>query len=209
LRVGVFVEKAINVSEITILHREAIITWKASGILLNASNASDFLGLVEQNHAFNYRLWHAEDKARRDDMGHAFVYQAKREIDGHNQKRNDCMEAIDDYLMVLLKPAVAGVCVVHSETPGMMIDRLSILALKQYHMTEQTVRQDVDDVHRAQCLEKLNIINAQITQLSNCISDLLQEVLQQTRTFRVYRQFKMYNSAQLNPELYAHETSGE
>lgn len=198
-------EKIINVSEITILHREAIIAWKASEIGLDASNASAFLGLVEQNHAFNYRLWHAEDKARRDDMGHAFVYEAKREIDGHNQKRNDCMEAMDDYLIGLLKPAAPDLCVVHSETPGMMIDRLSILALKQYHMTEQTVRQDVDDMHRAQCLEKRNIIDAQIIQLSNCLSDLLQEVLQKKRTFRVYRQFKMYNSAQLNPELYAQE----
>ncbi|MCH9689714.1 MAG: DUF4254 domain-containing protein [Gammaproteobacteria bacterium] len=198
--------KIINVSEITILHREAIITWKAYEILLHASNASDFLGLVEQNHAFNYRLWHAEDKARREDMGHTFVYQAKREIDGHNQKRNDCMEAMDDYLIELLKPAAPDMCVVHSETPGMMIDRLSILALKQYHMTEQTVRQDVDDVHRAECLEKLGVIDAQIIQLSTCLSDLLQEVLQQTRTFRVYRQFKMYNSVQLNPELYANET---
>ncbi|MDF1645615.1 MAG: DUF4254 domain-containing protein [Legionellaceae bacterium] len=192
-------EKKVDVSSITILHREAIVAWKTSGVLLNASG---FLALVERNHAFNYQLWHAEDKARREDMGHSFVYHAKRDIDGYNQKRNDCMEAMDDYLVALLKPIGPDDCPVHSETPGMMIDRLSILALKHYHMAEQAMRKDVDDIHREQCLKKLDVIVEQSTQLSACLDNLLQETVRHTRTFRIYRQFKMYNSAHLNPELY-------
>ncbi|MCH9756128.1 MAG: DUF4254 domain-containing protein [Gammaproteobacteria bacterium] len=189
----------VDVSDILALHRETIVRWKASEVSLKASG---FLAIVEQNHAFNYQLWHAEDKARREDMGHTFVYHAKREIDGYNQKRNDCMEAMDDYLMTLLNPAGPDVCSVHSETPGMMIDRLSILALKHYHMAEQTQRQEVDVEHREICLQKLRVIDAQLTQLAVCLEVLLKETENKTRTFRVYRQFKMYNSAVLNPELY-------
>ena len=203
--VGAFVEKKVSILEVMALHRETIVTWKASQVLLEASG---FLAIVEQNHAFNYQLWHAEDKARREDMGHSFVYHAKREIDGHNQKRNDCMEAMDDHLIALLKPAGHESCPVHSETPGMMIDRLSILALKHYHMAEQTVREEVDESHRTACLKKLDVIIAQRTQLSACLDVLLEEIVHQTRTFRVYKQLKMYNSAALNPELYADNFGG-
>jgi hypothetical protein len=191
-------EKSIAVSAIMDCHREAIVTWKDSGVSLKASG---FFALVELNHSFNYQLWHAEDKARREDKGHAFVYHAKRAIDGYNQKRNDYMEAMDDYLIKLLKPVSPDGCSVHSETPGMMIDRLSILALKHYHMAAQAIREDVDEAHRNQCAQKLAIIMAQSIQLSECLANLLQEVVDKTRTFRVYRQFKMYNSAALNPEL--------
>jgi hypothetical protein len=197
------VKEKINIAVIMALHQEKIVAWKASDMILNApEKTSDFLAVVEQNHAFNYQLWHAEDKARREDMGHAFVYHAKRAIDGYNQKRNDCMEAIDDYLIALLKPTRRETCPVHSETPGMMIDRLSILALKHYHMAEQTVRKEVDDAHRQQCFQKLDVINAQMAQLAKCLGMLLEEVAAETRTFRVYRQFKMYNSKALNPALY-------
>lgn len=189
-----------KVSDIITLHCNAIVGWKASEVSFKASN---FLALVERNHAYNYLLWHAEDKARREDKGYEFVYRAKREIDGHNQKRNDCMEAMDDYLVAELKPASYQDCPVNSETPGMMIDRLSILALKHYHMAEQTRREDVDDAHRSRCLSKLEVITEQRTQLASCLDILLREITEKTRTFRVYRQFKMYNSAELNPELYA------
>lgn len=190
---------SIDVSAIFMLHQASIQAWKVSGVVLNASS---FLALVEQNHAFNYQLWHAEDKARREDKGHAFVYQAKRAIDGFNQQRNDCMEAMDVYLFEHLKPAAPERCPVHSETPGMMIDRLSILALKHYHMAIQVAREDVDAAHREQCSVKLVVIEAQQEQLMLCLDDLLKEVAGQTRTFRMYKQLKMYNNKSLNPELY-------
>ena len=190
----------LDVSAILSLQRDAIVRWKA----LPEVNfiAEGFLALVEKNHAFNYQLWHAEDKARREDKGYEFVYHAKRAIDGFNQQRNDCMEAIDDWVTDALMPASPEHCPVHSETSGMMIDRLSILALKHYHMEAQTKREDVDDAHRDACASKLRIIDVQQQQLARCLDELLQETKQKIRTFRTYRQCKMYNDAALNPELY-------
>lgn len=196
---GDVVNEIIDVSAILKLQFEAIINWKASGVVLKASN---FLALVEKNHAFNYQLWHAEDKARRDDKGYEFVYHAKRAIDGFNQQRNDCMEAMDDWLTRALAQASHEDCPVHSETPGMMIDRLSILALKHYHMEEQVQRKDTDTAHRDACAAKLQIIKAQQEQLALCLEQLLHDTKQRVRTFRTYRQCKMYNDVSLNPELY-------
>lgn len=187
------------VNDIATLQRECIIAWKKKGVTLKHEN---FLRLVEENHAFNYQLWHAEDRARRDDLGHEMVYLAKREIDYCNQQRNNRMESMDEWLCRQLKPAPFTHCPVHSETPGMMVDRLSIMSLKAYHMALQTTRDDVDEAHRQTCLEKLHTIETQQKQLSLCLEQLLNEVQKQTRTFRVYHQFKMYNDPTLNPELY-------
>lgn len=181
------------------LHHNRIIEWKQQGI---NTREQGFLGLVEQNHAFNYQLWHAEDRARREDMGFEFVYKAKREIDYCNQQRNDRMEAMDQSLYQQLEPAAPDACPVHSETPGMMIDRLSILALKAYHMQIQTERTDVEESHRQTCQRKLQTIHAQQHQLLACLSQLLDDVNNKQRTFRVYHQFKMYNDPKLNPEIY-------
>ncbi|WP_131782067.1 DUF4254 domain-containing protein [Legionella gresilensis] len=191
------------VAEIVNLHRSCIIAWKSNEVTYSYKN---FLALVEENHGFNYKLWHAEDKARRDDMGYEFVYCAKREIDYYNQQRNNRMEAIDEWLFNCLKPApYADSCPIHSETPGMIIDRLSILALKIYHMKQQTLRQDVDKEHIFQCQQKLNILIQQQNQLYLCLEQLLNELKSQTRTFRIYRQLKMYNDPNLNPQLYQQE----
>lgn len=187
---------------IATIHRESIIRWKADGVQLNQN---DFAGLIEKNHAFNYQLWHAEDRARRNDMGHEFVYLAKREIDECNQQRNNLMEAMDEWLFTRLNPAAATHCPVHSETPGMMIDRLSIMALKAYHMDVQASREGVDESHRLLCQKKLDTIFAQQQQLSSCLEQLIMEITAQTRTFRLYHQFKMYNDPALNPQLYNKE----
>ena len=187
------------VDEILSLHRDCIHNWKEAGVQLQQKN---FLKLVEENHAFNYQLWHAEDRARRDDLGFEFVYKAKREIDHYNQQRNNRMEAMDEWLFHELKPVAASMCPVHSETPGMMIDRLSILALKAYHMALQVERSDVDEQHKQNCLNKLHTLNEQQKQLQQCLHQLLEAIHNKTRTFRVYHQFKMYNDPALNPELY-------
>lgn len=190
------------VIEIEALHRNTIIDWKKNPIQLKYV---DFLKHVEENHAFNYQLWHEEDKARREDMGFEFVYQAKRHIDHFNQQRNNMMERMDQWLHTHLQPADPAVipCPVHSETPGMIIDRLSILTLKHYHMALQTLREDVDEAHRQHCRDKLTLIDNQRNQLLSCLQVFLQEVLDKTRTFKLYHQLKMYNDKRLNPELYA------
>ena len=186
-------------AEIAQLHDDSIINWKMNGIQFLQHN---FLNLVEQNHSFNFQLWHAEDRARREDKGTEFVYLAKREIDSFNQQRNNVMETMDTWFFKELHPPLPSMCPVHSETPGMIIDRLSILALKAYHMALQVNRHEVSDTHRDACTQKLQVITQQRQQLQACLDELIQEVRNQTRTFRVYHQFKMYNDPALNPELY-------
>ena len=193
-----------HVDGIATLQRDSIIEWKKHGI---QQSQTHFLKLVEENHAFNYQLWHAEDRARRDDLGHEMVYHAKREIDHCNQQRNNRMESMDEWIFTQLQPAPHTHCPVHSETPGMMVDRLSIMALKAYHMALQANRVDVDAAHRQTCLIKFNTIEEQQKQLLYCLEQLLHEVRNKTRTFRVYHQFKMYNDPLLNPELYLNGSS--
>lgn len=188
-----------STSSLTALHKECILLWNNGGIHYQHQGIYQ---LVEENHAFNYQLWNTEDKARRDDMGAEFVYRAKREIDAFNQQRNNRMEAMDEWFFHALQPAQPHECPVNSESPGMIIDRLSILALKAYHMGLQTTRQEVHEEHRANCTQKLATINQQLEQLSSCLQQLLDEIKNKTRTFRIYHQFKMYNDPKLNPQLY-------
>jgi hypothetical protein len=161
-----------------------------------------FVQLVEENHQRNFELWHEEDIARRDDLGSERVHVAKRAIDRYNQERNNFIEEMDKALVAELQPAQSG-CPKNSETPGMMIDRLSILALKEFHMREETVRTDVGDEHRQNCSAKLARILQQRSDLTECLAELLADVRAGRRTFAVYFQFKMYNDPALNPQLYA------
>ena len=205
-------------NKIATLHHDLIINWKKSDNKLNSvyqmpststqiSNQtikkySNLLEIVEENHAFNYLLWNAEDRARREDKGFEFVYRAKREIDYYNQQRNNRMETMDEWLFIELQPSDNTSCKIHSESPGMIIDRLSILALKAYHMKLQTDRLDVDQEHIQLCQTKLHTIIAQKKQLQECLHLLFIAINDKTETFKVYHQFKMYNDLKLNPELY-------
>ena len=166
-----------------------------------AAGGEGFLRLVQENHLRNFQLWHEEDVARRDDLGFEAVYKAKRAIDRYNQERNNFIEEMDKAIVATLQPPASG-CPRNSETPGMMIDRLSILALKEYHMHEETVRPDASPEHKAKCGEKLARIRVQRTDLSACVAELLDDVVARRRTFSVYFQFKMYNDPSLNPQLY-------
>ncbi|MGE0232117.1 MAG: DUF4254 domain-containing protein [Flavobacteriaceae bacterium] len=159
------------------------------------------LRLAEENHWRNFALWHEEDKARRDDMGADYVYKAKRAIDGYNQQRNNFIEKMDELLFGELGP-FADDLPMNSETPGMIIDRLSILSLKRFHMWEETVREDADEAHIAACAHKLKVIEKQRGDLAAALGTLLAEAKNGKRGFRVYYQFKMYNDPALNPELY-------
>ena len=160
-----------------------------------------FALLVEENHLCNFSIWHEEDIARRDDLGFEPIYRAKRNIDRFNQERNNFAEEIDKAFVAALHPAESG-CPRNSETPGMIIDRLSILALKEYHMQEETVRPDASTGHREACNEKLAHIRHQRADLTQCLAELLADVVARRRTFSVYFQFKMYNDPSLNPQLY-------
>ena len=168
-----------------------------------SAGGAGFLGLVQQNHLRNFQLWHEEDVARRDDLGFEAVYRAKRNIDRYNQERNNFIEEMDKAIVAELTPPTSG-CPRNSETPGMMIDRLSILALKEYHMREETLRADASEEHRQKCGEKLARIRVQRADLVSCVEELLADVVARRRTFSVYFQFKMYNDPALNPQLYRH-----
>lgn len=187
------------VSAPTIL--DAQLRWTADWHVAERAQESDpFLTLVQENHWHNFSLWHEEDKARRDDAGHALVFHAKRAIDGHNQRRNDAMEKMDAFLLRALKPNEEAP--LNSETPGMMIDRLSIMALKDFHLAEEAHRPDASDEHRQKCAAKLAILRTQRSDLGGVFERFLEEIGQGTRRFKVYFQFKMYNDPALNPELY-------
>lgn len=186
-----------DVTEITTLQQERTCQWHET----EPSAAGDeLLNLVERNHLENFSLWHEEDIARCDHLGAERIQQAKRTIDGHNQRRNDLIEKMDRWMVASVQPKEDG-CPFNSETPGMMIDRLSILALKEFHMNEEVERTDATDDHRARCNTKLTVIKQQISDLSTALYGLLDEVKAGTRSFRVYFQFKMYNDTELNPQL--------
>jgi hypothetical protein len=159
---------------------------------------------IEANHWHNCALWEQEDLARRRDVPDADIASNKRAIDAHNQKRNDAIERLDEYLLNLLQDTRPRKNArLHSETAGAMVDRLSILALKIHHMRLQTERTDVDEAHIQKCLLKLKQLKKQRKDLAACLDRLLAEAARGVSYFKIYRQFKMYNDPKLNPALYA------
>jgi Protein of unknown function (DUF4254) len=160
-----------------------------------------FMAIVEQNHHCNFELWHEEDRARRDDMGFEYVYRAKRSIDRWNQQRNDFVEKMDRHLLQEFAPFDDSLPA-NSETPGMIVDRLSIVSLKIFHMREESVRETASETHRTQCLAKVDVLLRQRHDLAGALASLLDDCRNKRRVFRVYFQFKMYNDPSLNPALY-------
>ena len=164
--------------------------------------------LVLCQHLRNFRLWHVEDTARRSDVDAAVIADCKRRIDGLNQQRNDFIEQVDNCLVERLRPYLpvrrAGRRGrLNTESMGMAVDRLSILALKVYHMREQTERQDADATHIASCVAKLAVLREQRADLQQALLDLVEDYFAGRKKPKVYYQFKMYNDPALNPELYA------
>jgi hypothetical protein len=147
--------------------------------------------------------WHLEDLIRDPDINPAEALKIKRRIDRSNQDRTDLVERIDSYFFDRYK-AVQPVrnAVINTESPAWAIDRLSILALKIYHMRLETLRTDIDEAHQATCEAKLNILLEQRTDLAAAIDQLLDDIAAGRRYMKVYRQMKMYNDPSLNPILY-------
>jgi hypothetical protein len=152
---------------------------------------------IADNHRCNVALWDAEDEARRRDVPDSAIVASKRLIDAHNQRRNDAVERIDELVLAAL-PNPPDSARLHSETVGALIDRLSILGLKVYHMDLQVRRRDADADHRALCRERLARLGEQRADLAWCLDELLRGCLAGTLRFKVYRQFKMYNDPRFN-----------
>ena len=160
--------------------------------------------LAGRIHGFNFQLWHEEDDAREAGAADAVIGQVKKRIDPLNQQRNDAIEALDEWLVErLVQAGAAGAdAPLHSETVGTIVDRLSILTLKIFHMAEQTGREDATPEHRRQCEAKLAVLTEQRTDLALALGSLLEELSDGRKRLKVYRQMKMYNDPSLNPALY-------
>jgi len=163
-----------------------------------------FAAAVAELHRANFELWHHEDKARDVHAGDRAIAAAKRAIDVINQRRNDQIERCDELLLMELSAENLPnpQAELHSETPGMMLDRLSIMSLKIYHTREETERIPSPRGHRERNLRRLAILETQRHDLATCLDRLWQRVLRGESRFQVYRQLKMYNDPDLNPVLY-------
>ena len=148
--------------------------------------------------------WHLEDIIRDPDIDPVAALALKRRIDKSNQDRTDMVEELDSYFRNLY----AGVKVledatINTESPAWALDRLSILALKIYHMAVEVNRTDASDAHRARCAAKLAVLEEQRADLVSAIDSLLDDIAAGRKYMKVYRQMKMYNDADTNPVLYA------
>jgi hypothetical protein len=169
-----------------------------------AGAEGEWLGLVACQHRANFDLWHIEDKARTPGASDRAIALVKQGVDVTNQLRNDLVEELDRAMMSWMEarglpnPAAP----LHSESPGMMIDRLSILALKIYHTKEEAERKDAPPGHTERNRERLTILEEQRDDLAECLDVLWRETVEGTRRFKLYRQLKMYNDPTLNPAIY-------
>lgn len=147
--------------------------------------------------------WHLEDIIRDPQIDPVAALALKRRIDASNQDRTDMVEYIDSYFLNKYQDVtVKDNAKTNSESPAWAIDRLSILALKIYHMQEEVNRTDASPVHIAKCQEKLNVLLEQRTDLSTAIDELLADIESGDKFMKVYKQMKMYNDEELNPVLY-------
>ena len=147
--------------------------------------------------------WHFEDIIRDPQIDPAEALVLKRRIDKSNQDRTDLVEQIDSYFREIYKDVkVQSDARINTESPAWAVDRLSILALKIYHMKEQVERPEASAEHKAKCQAKLDVLLEQQVDLSTAIDQLLEDIEAGRKYMKVYRQMKMYNDPSTNPVLY-------
>jgi hypothetical protein len=192
----------LEAASIPILHQHLTEAWHDPAPPPTQDPAEDQLAaLITAQHRENFDLWHEEDKARDPHATDADIAQVKRAIDRLNQRRNDLVEKIDQWLLANL-PAQNPAAPLNSETPGLIVDRLSILALRIYHTRIEAHRQTASEAHRLRNASRLNLLEEQRDDLAGCLEALLTAVRSGSRRFKLYRQMKMYNDPDLNPAVY-------
>jgi hypothetical protein len=186
------------------LHDSTTRLWHEAGEAAPVETTGDWLDLVSRQHRANFELWHIEDEARAPGASDTEIAGGKRRVDRTNQQRNDLVEELDRALLTWLEPRGLPnpAAALHSASPGLMIDRLSILSLKIYHTREEAERVDAPPGHAERNLVRLAILEEQRADLASCLEALWRETLAGTRRFKLYRQLKMYNDPSLNPAVY-------
>ena len=190
--------RMLDASYIAALQHRITAHWHASDA--DPQTDSTLEKLILAQHRANFELWHQEDAARDPLATDGIIAAVKRAIDHLNQRRNDLVEQIDEHLLTAVDQN--NDASLHSETPGLIIDRLSILSLKLYHTEEETTRSGTGDEHRSRNRARLQILASQRSDLVLCLAELWSEVKSGRRRFKLYRQMKMYNDPTLNPVLY-------
>ena len=213
--------KTEKLSVLNIIKVKAMFSDKANSIFQNVIKTYKILNTVDQSFTniydkdedlIAYHLyrkcwidtvqWAYEDIIRDPNIDPVGALKLKRMIDASNQDRTDTVEYIDSYFLELYKDVVIkDNAKINSESPAWVIDRLSILALKIYHMHLETVREDATQSHKDACQKKLNVLLEQRLDLSTALDDLLDDISQGNKYMKVYKQMKMYNDDELNPVL--------
>ncbi|MEW6444365.1 MAG: DUF4254 domain-containing protein [bacterium] len=155
--------------------------------------------LLASLHFSNFTLWGLEDQARRTDVDDSVIAGLKRSIDAWNQRRNDLIERIDERILAALPAVDPSSAELHSETAGQILDRLSILSLKVWHMRRNARLKDPSLA--AECAAKAAVLERQRADLAGCLNRLYEDVRAGRRFFKQYRQYKTYNDPRLNPAL--------
>jgi len=169
----------------------------------NPFEAGSFDHLLYRKNWVDAVQWHLEDIIRDPRIDPVEALAIKRRIDRSNQVRTDMVEYVDSYLLDKyreIEPLPDAR--LNTETPAWAIDRLSILALKIYHMRQEVLRTDVDEAHREACRAKLDVLLAQRDDLSRAIEELIDDIEAGRKYMKTYKQMKMYNDPALNPVLY-------
>lgn len=171
--------------------------------LQNPFEAGSFEALLFHKCWIDTVQWHFEDLIREPSIEPKSGMELKRKIDRSNQKRTDMVEQIDDRFLDLYKEVVANANVkLNTESPAWVVDRLSILALKIYHMQEQANREDADEAHKLKSQARLDVLLEQKEDLTTAFEQLLGEYKSGAKKMKVYRQMKLYNDPNTNPALY-------
>ncbi|WP_340064194.1 DUF4254 domain-containing protein [Ascidiimonas aurantiaca] len=173
-----------------------------SQILVNPHASDTIEHLLYRKNWIDTVQWHYEDIIRDPQIDPVAALELKRKIDASNQDRTDTVEFIDSYFLEKYKNvSVKPQATINSESPAWAIDRLSILALKIYHMREEAERFGASEKHREACQAKLNVLLEQQKDLSTAIDQLLADIETGNKYMKVYKQMKMYNDEELNPIL--------
>jgi hypothetical protein len=194
----------LTAQEVTELHDQLTLRWHEVALEAWSAPSAGWNALIARQHLANFELWHTEDEARTPGATDSDLARVKRRIDETNQRRNDLAEQLDRALLASLaeKSLPNPQAELNSESPGLIVDRLSILALKIFHTRQEIERADAPAGHADRNRERLQILIEQRSDLAACLERLWTQTLAGSRRFKLYQQLKMYNDPALNPSVY-------